>query len=102
MEIGLALPMAIYFHRVSSTGLPANVIIVPLLSLVVPVGFVAVFTGWHLPALIADWLLVAAEKVAVVHVQFWPAWGGAGPALWLLGGFRGALLGFSVSLRGAE
>jgi competence protein ComEC len=102
IQIGLALPMAIYFHRISFTGLSANVIIVPLLSLVVPVGFVAVFTGWHLPALLADWLLVAAEKVAVWHVQFEPAWRVPDPPLWLSASFVAALLAFTFALRGPK
>ena len=47
IQIGLALPMAVYFHRISFTGLTANVIIVPLLEAAVPIGFLAIFTGWH-------------------------------------------------------
>ena len=39
IQAGLALPMAIYFHRVSFTGLSANAVVVPLLGLVVPLGF---------------------------------------------------------------
>ncbi len=50
MQVGLALPMAIYFHRISWSGFSANVVIVPLLSLIVPVGFVAIFSGWSLAA----------------------------------------------------
>ena len=57
IQIGLALPMAVYFHRVSFSGLSANVVIVPLLGLAIPVGFIAVFTGWGVSAQIAAWLL---------------------------------------------
>ena len=32
MQIGLALPMIVYFHRTSISGLTANAIIVPLLG----------------------------------------------------------------------
>ena len=32
IQIGLALPMAVYFHRISFTGITANLIIVPLLE----------------------------------------------------------------------
>jgi hypothetical protein len=35
--------MAIYFHRVSFSGLSANAFVVPLLGMVIPVGFIAVF-----------------------------------------------------------
>jgi competence protein ComEC len=46
VQIGLALPMVVYFHRVGISGLSANAFIVPLMGLVVPIGFVAVLTGW--------------------------------------------------------
>ncbi len=36
IQVGVALPMALYFHRISLTGLAANVLVVPLLALVVP------------------------------------------------------------------
>ena len=39
IQIGLALPMAEYFHRVSFTGLSANLLIVPAMNAVVPLGF---------------------------------------------------------------
>ncbi len=57
IQVGLALPMAIYFHRISFSGLSANVIIVPLLTAVVPIGFLAVFTDWRFPAVVAEFLL---------------------------------------------
>ncbi len=46
IQIGLALPMVVYFHRVGLSGLSANALVVPVMGLAVPVGFVAVFTGW--------------------------------------------------------
>ena len=33
MQIGLALPMAYYFHRATVVGLPANMLVVPLMEL---------------------------------------------------------------------
>src|SRR5262249_27244661 len=60
VQIGLALPMAIYFHRVSFTGLTANILIVPLLNGVVPIGFAAIFTGWRSLATLAAFLLKLA------------------------------------------
>jgi len=45
VQIGLALPMIEYFHRISFSGLSANVLVVPLLSAAVPAGFFAIFTG---------------------------------------------------------
>jgi competence protein ComEC len=83
MQFGLALPMAVYFHRVSITGLSANLLIVPLMSAVIPVGFVAVFTGWRFVAAIAGWLLRVSESIALWHVGWEPDWRVSDPPLWL-------------------
>ncbi len=40
-QVGLALPMVVYFHRVGLSGLSANAFIVPILGIAVPIGFVA-------------------------------------------------------------
>jgi competence protein ComEC len=92
IQIALALPLAIYFHRISFTGFSANVIVVPLLALVVPFGFIAVFSGWHLPAVVAGWLLNAGEKVTAWHVRFEPDWRVPDPPLWLSLAFSAALI----------
>jgi competence protein ComEC len=36
MQMGLALPMAYYFHRATTIGLPANVVVVPLTQFLMP------------------------------------------------------------------
>ncbi len=92
IQIGLALPMALYFHRISFSGLSANVIIVPLLSAVVPIGFAAIFSGWHWLAAWAELLLVAAEKVAYWHARWEPDWRVPDPPLWLSLSFVASLL----------
>ena len=91
IQIGLALPMAIYFHRVSFTGFSANVLIVPLLTLAVPVGFVAVFTHWSVPARLAELLLLVSERIANWHVRFEPDWRVPDPPVWLCLAFVAAL-----------
>jgi competence protein ComEC len=83
IQIGLALPMAIYFHRISLTGLSANILVVPLLAMVVPLGFLAVFTMWRVPAIMAGWLLRAGEVVAGWHTHLEPDWRVLAPPLWL-------------------
>ena len=83
IQIGLALPMAIYFHRISLTGLSANILVVPLLALVVPLGFLAVFTMWQVPARSLGWLLRAGEAVADWHTRLEPDWRVLAPPLWL-------------------
>ena len=74
VQFGLALPMISYFHRLSITGLTANIVIIPVLSLVVPSGFAALFTMWHPLAWVTKQLLDFAEWVAGWHVQFEPSW----------------------------
>jgi len=99
IQIGLALPMAVYFHRISFTGLTANVIIVPLLEAAVPIGFLAIFTGWHAPAAIAGWLLKIAARTADWHARWEPAWRVSNPPLWLGLAFAASLILFAVGLR---
>jgi competence protein ComEC len=41
MQAGLALPMAYYFHRATTIGLPANLAVVPLTQLMMPTAIVA-------------------------------------------------------------
>jgi competence protein ComEC len=104
VQVGLALPMTAYFHRLSVTGLSANLVIVPLLSLVVPVGFVAVFTGWGWPAAVAGWLLGAAQRVADWHAGWEPGWRIPAPPWWLAVAFTAALVasGLVINRGGAE
>ncbi len=92
VQFGLVLPMAVYFHRVSATGVTANLLIVPMMAAVVPVGFVAIFTGWKLPATLAGWLLGASQWVAGVHAHWEPNWRVPDPPLWLALAFTAALI----------
>lgn len=63
MQAGLALPMAYYFHRATTIGLPANLIVVPLTQLLMPSAIAAVGLGYislwlaRLPALLATFAL---------------------------------------------
>lgn len=51
MQTGLALPMAYYFHRATTLGLPANLLVVPLTQLMMPAAIAALSVGY-----IASWL----------------------------------------------
>ncbi len=53
MQVALALPMAIYFHRMGLMGLPSNMVIVPLTAVLMPVGIVATLLSYLSPALAA-------------------------------------------------
>ena len=83
VQFGLALPMVSYFHRLSITGLSANIIVIPLLSVVVPLGFASMLTMWHPLAIATRLLLVWAEDVASWHMRFEPSWRLAALPLWI-------------------
>ncbi|HEX4166030.1 MAG TPA: ComEC/Rec2 family competence protein [Bryobacteraceae bacterium] len=74
VQFALALPMIAYFHRLSVTGLSANIVIVPLLSLIVPLGFACILTGFAPLAVITRQLLLLAEWIASRHASFEPNW----------------------------
>lgn len=63
MQVGLALPMAYYFHRATVMGIPANALAVPLTGILMPTAVLAVALGyvWHplarFPSLLAAWSL---------------------------------------------
>jgi competence protein ComEC len=46
MQMGLALPMAFYFHRATTIGLPANLVVVPLTQLMMPAAVTAIALGY--------------------------------------------------------
>ncbi len=99
IQIGLALPMAEYFHRVSFTGLSANLLIVPAMNAAVPIGFLAIFTGWHWAGSLAGLLLRFSARVAAWHSNLEPAWRVPDPPLWLVLVFAAALIGCAVLFR---
>lgn len=72
MQIGLVLPMAIYFHRITVTALPANMLVVPLTEVLMPTSVAAVALSYvsrslaSIPALVAGWSLEAIT--GTVHI----------------------------------
>ncbi len=97
MQVALAVPMIFYFHRVSFSGVSANVFVVPLLTAAVPIGFLAIFSGWHWPAALAGWLLHLSQKVVDWHVAREPAWRVPDPPLWLVCAFAAALVALAMT-----
>ncbi len=92
IQLGLALPMIVYFHRVGISGLSANAFVVPLLGVFVPLGFVAVATGWVWVANLAGGLLWLSEHVVHWHAAIEPDWRIPTPPLWLAVAFSVALI----------
>jgi competence protein ComEC len=97
VQLGLALPMVVYFHRVGISGLSANAVVVPLMGLVVPVGFVAVFTGWIWAARIAGLLLTLSSYVVRWHAGLEPNWRIPTPPAWLAIALAAALIGAALA-----
>ena len=99
VQFGLALPMVSYFHRLSITGLSANIIVIPLLSFVVPFGFLSIVTSWHALAWTTKLLLGWAVGVAAWHVRFEPAWRQASIPLALSVAFGASLAVLATAIR---
>ena len=72
MQVALLIPMAIYFHRVNWSGLSANLIVTPVLTFVVPLGFAAMATGSGFLAAFARYLLEVSAGVARWHLAVTP------------------------------
>jgi competence protein ComEC len=92
VQIGLALPMVEYFHRVGLSGLSANALVIPLMGLIVPLGFVAVFTGWTWVAGLAGAVLGLSQRVVHWHAGIEPNWRIPTPPVWLATAAGGASL----------
>ena len=72
MQIGLALPMAYYFHRVTSLGLAANLLVIPLTDVLMPAAIVAVGLGYASTVLakVPVWMAGASVRVIASSVQW--------------------------------
>lgn len=68
VELALALPMAIYFHRITVYALPVNLIILPLLGILLPAAMVLsiALTLWPAAA-----TLPAAVALFLLHFSVW-------------------------------
>lgn len=99
VQIALALPMALYFHRISITGLTANLIVTPLMNLLVPVGFAAILSGWHPVAEVARWLLMGSRWAASWHVRLEPSHRVPDPPVWLILSLVAALIVLAIAIR---
>ncbi|HET9409079.1 MAG TPA: DNA internalization-related competence protein ComEC/Rec2 [Candidatus Sulfotelmatobacter sp.] len=77
MQMGLALPMAYYFHRATTVGLPANMLVVPLVQWMMPAAVSAIALGY-----ISLWLAKVPAILAAITLH------GITGTVRGLGGFR--------------
>ncbi len=101
IQIGLAVPMIVYFHRLSATGLSANAAAVPLLGLVVPIGFVSVIFNSTICAGIASLFLNLTEHIVAFHARWEPNYRIPDPPLWLALAFTALLVLSAMRFRPA-
>ncbi len=99
IQLGLILPMAVYFHRVSLTGLFVNPLVLPLMSVAVPLGLLMVLTGSTAVATVEGALIAAALKVVLWFAALEPNLRMPDPPLWLSAAFLITLLLGAISLR---
>jgi len=64
MQAGLALPMAYYFHRATTIGLPANLAVVPLTELMMPAAVASLVLGY-----VSPWLAKPAVLVTTFALE---------------------------------
>jgi competence protein ComEC len=61
IELAMALPMALYFHRITVLALPVNIFILPLLVVLMPAALLTLFA-------LAVWPVVAVAPAAITAV----------------------------------
>ncbi|PYX46119.1 MAG: hypothetical protein DMG79_17535 [Acidobacteria bacterium] len=66
LQLGLALPMAYYFHRATTIGLPSNLMVVPATQLTMPAAAAAVALGYISPWLAKVPVLLTAVALHVI------------------------------------
>ncbi|MCC7196417.1 MAG: ComEC/Rec2 family competence protein [Gemmatimonadaceae bacterium] len=99
VQLGLALPMVLYFHRLPLSALSANLIVTPLLTIAVPVGFTTLLTGWRWIAMLTGWLIEAARRITEWHIGWDGNWRIPDPPLLLSAAFVVSLVLLAVLRR---
>jgi competence protein ComEC len=102
MQVGLALPMAYYFHRTTTAGLPANLVVVPLTQLMMPAAIAALGIGFislplaKIPALLTTFAINGiAGSVHSLGALRMSDWRVATPSMFTIG-FALAALGLAI------
>lgn len=66
LELAMALPMLVYFHRITLFALPVNVLLMPLLALLLPLALLLVVSFYLLPQLA---VYLAIPVAALLHLN---------------------------------
>jgi competence protein ComEC len=64
LQLGLAAPMAYYFHRATSVALPANLLVIPFLQLLMPAAVLAIASSY-----ISPWLAKVPAAIAGLALE---------------------------------
>jgi competence protein ComEC len=105
IQLGLLLLTALYFDRVVWTGLLTNVLVVPLVGMIVPLGLVVLLSGalWHLvgSALAAPlgWLVSLLVWLVDELGRRGLSYGVSPPPVWLAIAYLAALAWLAVAAR---
>ena len=104
IELAMALPMALYFHRITVFALPVNIFILPLLAVLMPSALLMLLTLFIWPVAAAAPAAIAAvflhAGVGLVHLFGSLAWGDfriPAPLVWQSAAFC-AFFGLSIVL----
>ena len=89
VELAMALPMALYFHRITVFALPVNVFILPLLAMLMPAALITLLSALIGPAYAVVPAMIVAVflhiGIGLVHLFGAMAWGDfriPAPLLW--------------------
>lgn len=83
VQLALAIPFIIYFHRYAFTALAANLIVVLFLETAIGVGFTAL-SGFTPLVWLTRWLIDTSASLANFHMRWEPSWRIPGPPVWLI------------------
>jgi competence protein ComEC len=104
IELAMTLPMAMYFHRITLTALPVNVLIVPLLVVLIPAALVTVLilAIWPSAGVVPAVGVALVMHLSIGMVHWFGSFASAdfripGPLLWQSLAFC-VLLGISILL----
>ncbi len=101
-QIGAAPLVAYYYNDLSLVSIPANTLVVPVIALILALGFLAAAFGTLAPLLAfpLDWLLSGLLAYVIGVVEWWAALPYASlplasPSPWLIAGYYGLVWGLA-------